>query len=499
MGGVTSQVGVSGAGKSRDFQATPCVPLVVDLDGTLIKSDLLLETASQFALAWPSRAHKLAAWLAQGKTVLKTNLAQNTRLDFTSLPYNEELLAWLKQEKAQGRVIVLATASDGLLANRVASHLGLFSEVLASDLTTNLKATAKCAALVAKYGRKGFEYVGNDWADIEVWKSAAQAHVVSRSGRLIKVASSLAPLGEIFSDGKPPVMLALLQALRPQQWIKNLLVLIPLLTAHLYSDAGSVLQALLGSTAFCLTASSAYLLNDMVDVAHDRKHARKRHRPFAAGHLSLLYGWLAWPMLLISAFILSQAALPRPFTLSLGVYFVLTLAYSLHLKTIPMVDVLMLASLYTLRIIAGAMAIGVPLTFWLLSFSMFLFLSLALIKRNGELRAVSQQGKSKNVNGRGYDRDDLELVRDLGVSAGYASVLVLALYVQDTHTASLYNTPQFLWLACPLLLFWISRAWLISHRGQMHDDPIVFALKDGISWMVAALSIVAFVMGKIAA
>ena len=473
------------------------LPLVVDLDGTLVKTDLLLETASQFVLAQPLRCFKLLSWLAQGKSAMKSHLAQDTSIDARALPYNEELLTWLKQEKTQGRVIVLATASHRLLAEQVADHLGLFDEVLATDGSTNLKASAKCAALVAKYGDKGFDYFGNDWADLPVWQSAAHAHVVSRSNRLIEAARRHGNLGQVFSNGKPPLVQALLKGMRPHQWMKNLLVFIPLLAAQRYGDALSVLQALLAFFAFGLMASSVYLLNDMVDVADDRQHARKRQRPFAAGHLGLLQGWLAWPLLLICAFTLAAAALPWPFTLSLGAYFLLTVAYSLRLKQIPMADVLTLAGLYTLRIIAGAAAIAVPLTFWLLSFSMFLFLSLAFIKRYSELKSARQNGQTNILHGRGYSPQDLELVANLGGSAGYTAVLVLALYIQDAHTASLYATPQFIWLACPILLYWISRAWLIAHRGQMHDDPIVFALKDRVSWVVAAQFAAVFVLAKV--
>ena len=472
-------------------------PLVVDLDGTLIKTDLLLETASQFVLAQPLRCFKLLIWLMQGKSALKSHLAHNTSIDASALPYYEELVTWLKQEKNQGRSIVLATASHRVLAEQVADHLSLFDEVLATDGSTNLKADAKRAALVAKYGEKGFDYVSNDWADLPVWQSADQTHVVSRSGSLIDAARRHGKLGQVFSDGKPPLAQALLKAMRPHQWMKNMLVFIPLLAAHRYGDAGSVLQALLAFAVFGLTASSVYLLNDLVDVADDRQHARKRQRPFAAGHLSLLHGWLAWPLLLVCAFTLAAATLPWPFTLSLGAYFVLTVAYSLRLKQIPMVDVLTLAGLYTLRIIAGAAAITVPLTFWLLSFSMFLFLSLAFIKRYSELKAAGQNGQTKTLRGRGYSPLDLELVANLGGSAGFTGVLVLALYIQDARTASLYATSQFIWLACPILLYWISRAWLIAHRCQMHDDPIVFALKDRVSWVVAALFALVFVLAKV--
>lgn len=470
------------------------LPLVVDLDGTLIKTDLLVETASQFLLVQPWNAFKLLSWLLQGKSVLKTQLAVNTHVDATALPYNAELITYLKQQKAQGRRIVLATASHRLLAEQVAAHLNLFDDVLASDVSTNLKSVKKCAALVGIFGEHGFDYVGNDLADMAVWQSANQSHVVSRSSRLIESVRKQGKPGQVFGDGKPPLVSALFKAMRPHQWMKNLLVFIPLLAAHRYGVASSVYPALLAFFVFSLTASSVYLLNDMVDVADDRRHARKCQRPFAAGYLSLLQGWMAWPLLLIGAFTLAIAMLPWLFTISLGTYFVLTLVYSLRLKKIPIIDVLALAGLYTLRIIAGAAAIAVPLTFWLLSFSMFLFLSLAFIKRYSELKAARTGGQSSALRGRGYSPSDLEVVADLGGAAGYTGVLVLALYIQDSHTARLYATPQFIWLACPLLLYWISRAWLIAHRGQMHDDPIVFAIKDRVSWLCVALFATMFLL-----
>ena len=472
-------------------------PLVVDLDGTLIKTDLLAETANRFLVEQPFRFFKLLVWLAQGKSALKTHLVDATRIDVTSLPYNADLIEWLNAQKAEGRQIILATASHKVLADQVARHLGLFDDVLATDVTTNLKSGAKRDALVNRYGERGFDYVGNDWPDVPVWKSAAQAHVVSQSKRLIRTARAHGNQGRILDDGKPPMASALLQAMRPHQWVKNLLLFIPLMAAHRYGHSASVLQALLAFLVFGLTASSVYLLNDLVDVADDRHHSRKRHRPFAAGNLGLVQGWLIWPALLLLAFTLSGMGLPWPFTAALATYFVLTLAYSLRLKQVPVVDVLTLAALYTLRIIAGAAAVAVPLSFWLLSFSMFLFLSLAFIKRYSELRAARATGQSTALRGRGYEPQDLELVSSLGGTAGYISVLVLALYIQDSHTASLYATPTFIWLACPLLLFWISRAWLITHRGHMHDDPIVFALKDRVSWVVAALFVVVFVLAKV--
>lgn len=472
--------------------------LVVDLDGTLIKTDLLAETASRFLIEQPFRFFKLLVWLAEGKGALKSHLAQCTSIDVASLPYNEELVSWLRAEKSQGRRIVLATASHRVLADLVSAHLGLFDDVFATDGNTNLKAKAKRDVLIGRYGEHGFDYVGNDWPDISVWQTAAKAHVVSGSRRLIEKVRSHGNLGILMGDGKPPVAVALFKAMRPHQWTKNLLVFIPLLAAHQYIHIVSVMQALLAFVVFGLAASSVYLLNDLVDVADDRHHARKRNRPMASGNLSLLHGWIAWPVLLLLAFALAGlvGGLPWRFMAILGGYFGLTLAYSLRLKQIPIVDVLTLATLYTMRIIAGAAAIAVPLSFWLLSFSMFVFLSLAFIKRYSELRVARDAGQVGTLRGRGYDPQDLELVSSLGGSAGYTAVLVLALYIQDSNTASLYATPTIIWLACPLLLFWISRAWLIAHRGNMHDDPIVFALKDRLSWIIVSLFIAVFVLAK---
>jgi 4-hydroxybenzoate polyprenyltransferase len=474
-------------------------PLVVDLDGTLIKTDLLAETASQFLVDHPWHFFKLLIWLVDGKGALKSHLAQTANVDVASLPYNEELLTWLRAERGDGRTIVLATASHQVLANKIAAHVDLFDDVLATDNATNLKGDAKRDALVARYGLQGFDYVGNDWPDVPVWRFAAKAHVVSASTRLIETARGLGNLGVTMNPGKPAAGSTLLRAMRPHQWTKNLLVFIPLLAAHQYGDAVSVMRAILAFIVFGLIASSVYLLNDIIDVTDDRHHQRKRSRPFAAGNLSLIYGWMAWPMLTICAFVLAGpiGGLSWHFIVALTTYFLLTMAYSLRLKKAPIVDVLTLALLYTLRIFAGAAAIAVPLSFWLLTFSMFIFLSLAFIKRYSELRAARDTGEEGVLRGRGYDPQDLELVSSLGGSAGYTAVLVLALYIQDVHTANLYATPMLIWLVCPLLLFWVSRVWLIAHRGNMHDDPIVFAIKDRISWLVGTLVAAIFVLAKV--
>lgn len=473
------------------------LPLVVDLDGTLIKTDLLVESANELLVSNPFDVFKLFGWVCGSKSILKMQLATRSLVDPASLPYNKGLVAWLYQQKALGRNIVLATASHRLLADKVAAHLGLFDMVLATDGAINLKAEAKRDALIERFGIHGFDYIGNASPDLLVWPSARNAYVVSSDPAFINRVKAIGNLEEAFPSESLPIGQSFIKALRPHQWIKNLLVFVPLLAAHRLTDIGSLLNALLAFIIFGLTASSVYLLNDLVDVADDRHHHRKRFRPFASGNLSLIAGWLMWPLLLFIAFVFAGMLLPLAFTSVLSAYFVLTLAYSLRLKQNAMLDVLTLAGLYTIRIIAGAAAISVPLSFWLLTFSMFIFLSLAFIKRFSELKTARNSGHEGNLRGRGYGHQDLELVSSMGAGAGYLSVLVLALYIQDAHTSELYAAPQAIWLACPILLFWISRAWLIAHRGQMHDDPIVFAIKDRVSWIVGGCFLGVFGLAKV--
>lgn len=475
----------------------PLRPLVVDLDGTLIKTDLLVEAANRALIQQPWRWLQLPAWFLMEKAALKKHLAAASSFDAASLPYNQTLLTWLREEHARGRPIVLATASHESLARQVAMHLGLFTEVLATNDSTNLRADAKRDTLIQRFGEKGFDYVGNDWPDLPVWRCAMQAHIVGGKHRLIERIRSRGNLGRTVEDGRPHLSRALLTSVRPHQWTKNLLVFVPLLAAHRWGDAVSAVAALLAFLAFCLCASAVYLLNDLADMSQDRRHPRKRGRPLAAGHLGPLAAWLSWPILLLLAFALAFSTLPVLFTASLAAYFIITAAYSLALKRIPMVDVVTLAVLYTLRIVAGAAAIGVAPSFWLLAFSMCLFHSLALMKRHSELVSEHNADLQGSLPGRGYSARHLRRVLTLGGVTACTAVLVLALYVQDSHTAALYPSPHVIWLACPLLSYWVSRAWLLSHRGQMHDDPIVFALTDRVSWIVVALVVLVFALAKL--
>ena len=469
----------------------PSRPLVVDLDGTLIRSDVLIESGFAYLKGAPHRFYEPLLWLARGgKSGLKARLADATNVDITVLPYDATVLEWLKAERDTGRTLVLATASHERYAQAISDHLGLFDKTFATSDSVNLSAHNKREKLVAEYGEKGFDYAGNSRDDVAVWQSAERAYVVNPSSGVERAARKLGNVERVI-ESRPPVAKTWAKSLRLHQWLKNLLIFVPLLAAHEWSSPELVVAAVLAFLTFGLCASSVYLLNDLVDLEDDRHHPVKRKRPLAAGALPITSGLGLFPVLLVGAFVAAWALLPWHFSVVLLGYYALTLGYSMFLKRQVMVDVIVLAMLYTSRIIAGTAAIGGHLTFWLLGFSMFIFLSLALVKRYAELHSMKERGVDK-TRGRGYVGSDLPLISSLGTSSGYLAVLVLALYIQDAKTTSLYHHPQVIWLACPLLLFWISRTWLLAHRGSMHDDPIVFAARDRVSLVVVALCGVIF-------
>ncbi|MGE8284212.1 MAG: UbiA family prenyltransferase [Stenotrophomonas lactitubi] len=455
--------------------------LCVDLDGTLLDSDILYESLLQLLARNPLYLFLLPFWLLKGKAALKRKIAARVTLRPELLPYNPDVLALLRSTPQRPRV--LCTASDALLVAPIAEHLGLFEQVIASDGRRNLSGPHKAEALVASFGERGFDYAGNGTVDLAVWQRAAGAWVVNNDARLARAAARETTVHAHWPA--PARTRAWVKALRPHQWLKNLLVLVPLLTAHRFLEPDAVSQAVLAFAAFSLCASGVYLLNDLFDLQADRQHPRKRLRPFAAGRLPLLHGLLAAPLLTATGLLLAWLCSPA-FAGVLMLYYALTLAYSLRLKRVVMLDVVLLAGLYTVRIIGGTIAIGAELSFWLLAFSMFIFLSLALLKRYTELHAVLARGKT-SASGRGYGVEDLPLLQSLGAASGYIAVMVMALYINSPESIELYRHPKLLWLICPVLLYWVSRAWVVAHRGDMHDDPIVFAATDRPSQVVAVL------------
>jgi 4-hydroxybenzoate polyprenyltransferase len=463
-------------------------PLCVDLDGTLIKTDLLLESLFALIKRNPLYLVALPLWLARGKAYLKSAIARRSAVNVAALPYNLEFLQFLTAQYQAGRQLILATAADTALAERIAKHLGIFSGVLASDGRVNVSGTNKLAVIRDHLGSQAFDYAGNAQADFAVWQEARSAILVNTPRRLARRAGRQFDVQRVFvGESKTAARArAFIKAIRVHQWIKNSLVLVPLLTSHKVGLAGLWLDAAYAFVAFSLCSSSVYLLNDLLDLEADRLHPKKRLRPFASGDLSLMAGIIAVPVFLIASSAIAVALLPPAFQLALVTYFGLTLAYSFYLKQIVLLDVLVLAMLYTLRIIAGAAAIVVPLSQWLLAFSLFLFLSLALVKRFSELHLLRRTNNTA-AKGRGYLAGDLEQLSSLGAASGYISVLVLALYINSREVSSLYSHPAFLWLICPFILYWVSRVWLLAHRGQMHHDPIVFALKDKSSYLIGVI------------
>lgn len=459
------------------------MPLCVDLDGTLVRTDTLLEGGARLMLSGQG-LRSMARQRPSSRAALKQSLAGIVRLDPALLPYNDELLAYLQSEHAAGRRLVLVTAADVQVARAIADHLDLFDEVIASDGVLNLKGLAKANALSERFGAGKFAYAGDSPADLEVWRVAGSAVIVNAAPSVARAARLLTTVEAEF-DSREPLLAAALEAMRPYQWVKNILVFVPLFTAHALGNLGGWLSAVLMFAAFCATSSGVYLCNDLADLSADRQHPRKRNRPFARGALPLLPGIGLAVALILTGLVL--AALGGGFP-SLAVYVVMTFCYSFRLKELPLVDVFTLAALYTIRLFAGGEATGHPLSFWLLAFSSFLFLGLALVKRVAELGAVTASGQGVVVR-RGYTSADSAFLQMLGTSAVMASGIVLALFVQSEATAERYSSPGLLWALVPLLLFWQCRIWLATTRGTMRDDPILFAAKDKVSWLVAAAAV----------
>lgn len=468
--------------------------VAVDLDGTLTYTDTLHESAVCLLRDQPLSIFALPVWLLHGKAALKAKVADRVDLDVTLLPYNKAVIDWITEERAAGKKVVLTTASDRRVAQAVADHLGLFDEVIASDGKTNNAGANKRAFLEAAYGRKGYDYAGNSLADIDVWAGARQAIVVNARDEVVKQAERVATVVKVLPP-QPVKFSHWRRAFRLHQWLKNLLLFVPVLAAHQLGNIEALTTLILAFISFSLCATAVYMVNDLLDLESDRKHPRKRYRPFAAAALPIKVGVALAPIFAAVSLVLGLVV-GQAFTTWLVIYFLLTCAYSLALKRFVLIDCLTLAALYTLRIIAGAAAIGIPLSFWLLAFSVFIFLSLAFIKRYAELQVQASAGKS-HAHGRGYAVTDAPLIQTLGITAGYAAVLVLALYLHGETVVRLYAQPELIWFAVPLMLFWVSWIWMKAHRGEMHDDPIVFALNDKASLIVAGLMIASFSLAAV--
>lgn len=452
------------------------VPLVVDLDDTLVRSDLLIESVLWLLRRQPRFLFVLPVWLLRGLAGFKHEVARRVSLDVGPLPWRAEFIQELKRQRADGRSLVLATGSDERIARAVAAHLKIFDVVLASDGRTNLTGEAKRRRLVERFGEKGFDYAASGArADWPVWRSARKTIAVKP---------------------EPHALQERWRALRVGQWTKNLLVFVPLIAAHRFYEWGTAARSVAAFVAFGCCASAGYLLNDLIDLESDRHHPEKRFRPLAAGQVRVAWALRTIPALLAIGCAIGALASPLLCVVLLA-YFACTAAYSLHIKKVAVLDVLFLAGLYTLRIEAGSAATGIWSSGWLLAFSSFLFLSLALAKRYGEL-VILRRVDGDGAHARGYEIDDEELLAAMGISSGYLAVLVLALYMTSNKAASLYAHPALLWILLPMLLYWISHIWLTAHRGKMEHDPIVFATEDRTSRILLALMAAAAVVALVA-
>jgi 4-hydroxybenzoate polyprenyltransferase/phosphoserine phosphatase len=464
--------------------------LAVDLDGTLVRTDLLYEAFwSAFARKWTVPLVALGL-LRQGRPKLKHRLAELSRIDVAVLPYNEEVLAYVRRWRANGGRTALVTASHQELADKVAAHIGEFDQAYGSSGTANLKGIHKATFLAEKFGEGRFAYIGNSTADLPVWEKASKAITVSASPVLkARVSSVTHDVEHLPSPRAPPI--TYLRVLRPHQWLKNTLVFVPMLVAHQF-NVEALTQSLLAFVSFCLVASSAYVFNDLLDLSADRAHPRKRYRPLASGALPIAHGTLLAPLILAAGLATALVA-GNTFAAVMSAYFIATMAYSLHLKRRLIIDVCVLAGLYAMRVVAGGVATEIELSVWLLAFSIFFFFSLAAIKRQAELVDGIGSGQVA-VRRRGYRPDDVLLMASMAAAAGYVAVLVMALYVNSPDVLKLHARPQALWGICLVLLYWISRMVMVTHRGRMHDDPIVYAAKDRIS-QICLLLILLFVAG----
>lgn len=459
------------------------LPLVVDLDGTLIRTDLLVESFLSLLAKNPIAALASLLVLFQGKAAFKAHLAGLVELQLHSLPLDPAVVALIEAARGEGRPVWLASASHERYVTGLAEHLGWFDGVLASTPERNLAGRAKADALIARFGRQGFAYAGNAKVDLAIWEHSAGAFMAGGSGSLARSLRRMRPEAVIL-EHKAGGIAPYLRAMRPHQWLKNVLIFVPATAGHvLMHELPTLIVAFL---AFSLCASSVYITNDLLDLPGDRDHPRKRNRPLASGAIPAVRGALLAMLLLVLAFA-TAFTLGLPFLLSLGVYMVVTSAYSLYLKRKPVVDVIVLACLYGMRIVAGGSASDVVLSVWLVAFGIFLFLSLALVKRCAELVDRIKNDKG-DPSGRGYVLSDLPVLESMAAAAGYNAALVLAIYINSAPERLLYAHPERLWLLIIVLIAWISRILVLTRRGHMNDDPVIFAVRDRWSLVLGGVS-----------
>jgi 4-hydroxybenzoate polyprenyltransferase/phosphoserine phosphatase len=460
------------------------LPLYVDLDGTLIKSDLLLESVFLLIKKNVFLIALVPFWLFRGRAYLKSQLSTRVDIPVKRLPINDEFLEFLYDEKSAGRPLFLISGSNETEVKKVAAEINIFDDYYGSSTTVNLRSRAKLKRIQELTGSNNFAYAGNSSDDLAIWKKAKEVMMVNCSRSLSKRLQREESEIQYF-DVQESVLKNFWSAMRPHQWLKNGLILLPLILSHQLATTNFLLATIIAFISFSLCASSVYLLNDLLDLNNDRQHRTKKNRPFAAGELPLNFGLVGIPCLLLSS-ILIASFLPLQFLEVLAIYWLTTTLYSIWIKKWFMFDVITLASLYSIRIIAGSAAIGVITTSWLLGFSFSLFLSLAMVKRFTEVKNLKISGKH-NVEGRAYNQSHLRMLSILGGIAGLAAVMVFSIYISAGDTTQLYNSPAVLWLICPLLVFLLARIWSFAFAGTLDEDPVLFAIADRSSQFVGVL------------
>ncbi len=465
--------------------------LAVELDGILVKSDMLVETfLSAFSrdLLIPLKSLLV---LNKGKANLKSYLYRNSDIEVKTLPYNQEVIDFVKSHRENGGKVALVTGSDQRLASEVSDYLGLFDLVYGTTNNKNLIGSAKARFQKEIFGMKNFDYIGNSIDDIQCWEYANRAITFNAKKRIErsceKVNSNSLHLENLDNYN---LLLNFLKEIRPHQWIKNILVFIPLIAAQKFYP-NLIIESILAFFAFSFVASNVYIINDLFDLKVDRNHPKKCQRPLAAGNLSLFNGFIGGFLLLILGFTFAFKV-GLLFSIILIIYYISTLFYSLFLKQKSLFDILLLSKLYTIRLIGGGVATNLEISFWLLAFSIFVFLSLAAVKREAELIELKERGKME-IYGRGYKVSDLNYISTVSICSGLISSLVLALYINSPKVLDLYLNPRLLWIACFLFLVWILRICFKTQRGEMEYDPIIFASKDRFSKIIF-LSIIILVL-----
>lgn len=460
--------------------------IFVDLDGSLILSDSLWESILVFLKTNPLKSIFFPYWLLSGKASFKEKISEFVNLDVNSLPYRPSVLALIDRSKMRGQRVVLATAANEKIAHAVCSHLGVFDDVLSSSPASNLKGRKKLEAILKYTKGKSFDYIGDSRADIPIWEKSEKAFAIAPS-REIALIFYQNENWTIIEERQKSNLLPALKALRIHQWAKNALLFVPLLLAHQAGNLSIVFSVFLAFITFSLCASATYIWNDLFDLADDRKHQTKKNRPLASGQLSIPYGFGLSLVMLFFSFLIAVMFMSTNFLTMLFGYVAITVSYTFYFKKKLMADVLLLAGLYTYRIIIGGVSVNIEVSPWLLVFSIFFFLSLAFLKRYTELATAIDAHSSDKPGNRGYWPADLEMVRSFGTSSGYVSVLVFALYLNSSGVFLLYSTPEFLWLICPCLIYWLSRIWFLAHRGQINEDPVLFSIRDRISQGLAVV------------